>query len=372
MRARAHALALAVVALPCALVASCALTPDAPREGEPLPNAGLGPFRELVQSELGESRVAPAALSDRDARTRDGAVLDDDGDPATLGATGYFASLGPDADDGDPAAPTPFLVRHHAADGRSFERPNEVVLEADPSSFEGSFLSAPSALRVGGAVWVYYAAEGGIGLAIDEGAGLSRVGSSPVLAMGPEGVPRAPSVVLGSDGRFHLYYEAGGDELSPGSGQLVDGARVFVATSDDGLAFEREGEVLGLGPEGSADARAVGHPFAIVERSPFGRPITHLFYAARDEGGLGTIGLASRYDDAPQAGFVRAVSPVWGTSKVRNPRSPTGFRQAPPASLEGGGEPYTLLFVTQDLDRDDAAPVVAALVAPAPARLPKP
>lgn len=369
MKAARGAAALVALASCAAVAASCALTPDEPRVGEPLPNAGLGPFRELEQAELGESRVAPAALSDRDARTRDGSVLDDDGDAATLGATGYFASLGPDAEDGDPAAPTPYLVRHRALDGRSFERPHDVVLEADPTSWEGGFLATPSALVRGSSTWLYYAAEGGVGLAIDDGAGFVRVGSGPVLGPGPEGVPRAPSVVEGSDGRIHLYYEAGGVDAAPGSGRLVDGARVHVASSDDGVTFERGGEVLGLGPEGSVDARAVGHPFALVERSAFGRPVTHLFYAARDAAGLGTIGLASRYDDA-SGGFVRAVSPVWGTSKVRNPRSPSGFRQAP--SQASGGEPYTLLFVTQDADIDDVAPVVAGLVAPATASLPKP
>jgi len=110
---------------------------------------------------------------------------------------GYFAGAvkqGPTA----PAAddPTRAILRYEALDGRSFDRSAEVVL-TPADAWEGGVMGAPSVLSVGGEVFLYYAAAGGIGLArSQDGHAFTRV-PGPVLgpAMGGwEGsaVPASP------------------------------------------------------------------------------------------------------------------------------------------------------------------------------------
>ncbi|WP_437641442.1 hypothetical protein [Sorangium sp. So ce854] len=145
-------------------LASCATLPVESSDEGSLPNANAGPFREIAQEELGNARAAPRAMDDDDRFARDASVVDLDGDPSTLAAAGFFAAtLGPGGAAPDPLAPPNAIVRHDAADGRSFARASATILTPE-LPWEGGVVAAPSALRVGGEIWLYYAAEGGIGL----------------------------------------------------------------------------------------------------------------------------------------------------------------------------------------------------------------
>src|SRR5690606_30506605 len=81
--------------------------------------------------------------------------------PATPEAWVYAAV---NEGDPDPAAPPARIVRFLAPDGRSPERIGADVL-APAEAWEGGTVGAPSALRVEGEIWLYYAGAAGIGLA---------------------------------------------------------------------------------------------------------------------------------------------------------------------------------------------------------------
>ncbi|HZO16714.1 MAG TPA: hypothetical protein VFB62_25735, partial [Polyangiaceae bacterium] len=138
------------------LLCSCGTLADRGGGETSLPNAQAGPFREIRQSELGNARVAPLALRDDEEFARDLSVVDVDGDAATLEAWGYAAhTLLPEGEEPDTTAPPDAIFRYHALDGRSFARNEELVLEAR-EAWEGGTVGAPSALRVGDEVWLYY------------------------------------------------------------------------------------------------------------------------------------------------------------------------------------------------------------------------
>ncbi|WP_437786430.1 hypothetical protein [Sorangium sp. So ce1097] len=344
---------------------------DSSDEGS-LPNAHAGPFREIEQEELGNARTAPRAMDDDDRFARDASVVDLDGDPSTLAAAGFFAAtLGSGGAAPDPLAPPNAIVRHDAADGRSFARASATVLTPE-LPWEGGVVAAPSALRVGGEIWLYYAAEGGIGLARSaDGTGFARE-PAPVLApLAPDdggwergAVPGSPGVVRLPDGSFRMFYAVAGD----GGASFIGEAR-----SDDGLVWERVGSGPALAPAPLAGAGAPedGEPFdgaAVSDPSPMlavsatGRPLLRVYYAARDSEGRSAIGLAARLGhDGP---LQRAVAPVFGASSALSPRAPS-------VVVYPG---FSLLFVTQAAGTRDGQgyPVVAAGVAPADAALPPP
>src|SRR5690349_7432781 len=191
---------------------ACATLPEPGGGGENLPNAAAGPFRAITQPELGNTRAAPNVLEDDTMFTRDPAVLDVDGDPATFEVAGYFgAAVKQGAEAPKEGDPTRAILRYGALDARSFDRSAEVVL-SPAEAWEGGVMGAPSVLSVGGEVFLYYAAAGGIGLArSQDGHAFSRA-PGPVLgpAMGGwEGsaVPASPGVVHLPDGTFRMFYE---------------------------------------------------------------------------------------------------------------------------------------------------------------------
>ncbi|KYF56255.1 hypothetical protein BE04_50425 [Sorangium cellulosum] len=77
--------ALALCAVPWPL-GSCATLPSEEADEGSLPNALAGPFREIDQEELGNSRAAPHVMNDDERFARDASVVDLDGDPSTLAA----------------------------------------------------------------------------------------------------------------------------------------------------------------------------------------------------------------------------------------------------------------------------------------------
>src|SRR5690606_14153970 len=137
-------------------------------------------------------------------------VLDADGDPATLEAFGYAAhTVFAEGAEPDPTAPSNEIVRLRAPDGRSFDRVGQPVLVPD-AAWEGNHIGAPSALRVGDEIWLYYSAEGGIGLAKSSDGLTFTKEPEPVLSAADWaiGVPRSPFVMQLPDGRFQMLYEA--------------------------------------------------------------------------------------------------------------------------------------------------------------------
>ncbi|HEY4118440.1 MAG TPA: hypothetical protein VGM56_11320, partial [Byssovorax sp.] len=176
----------ALLLFPLVLVVGCATLAESPGGGDALPNASAGPFRATVSGEIGNSRAAPNALEDLNDLSRDGFVLDLDGDPTTLSVAGFFASnprgTGPVA---DPTDPPTAIERYDALDGRSFANASEVVLSAS-AAWEGGTIGAPDAVRMGDEVFLYYAGEGGVGLARGDGHHFTRE-PAPVLAAATSG-----------------------------------------------------------------------------------------------------------------------------------------------------------------------------------------
>lgn len=344
--------------------AGCSTLADSGGGEKALPNAQAGPFRELRQEELGNARVAPFPLRDDDDFPRDPCVIDADGDPATLAVIAYVAhTVLSEGEEPDPTRPPNAIVRFSALDGRSFDRSFETVLEPE-APWEGTWIGAPAALSVDGEIRLYYAAEGGIGVARSlDGVGFERVGELPVLAAAQgwdEGArPTSPAVVALGDGTFAMFYEV---ELAPGASAIGE------ARSSDGFTFERVGDGPLLAPRGPsgdpdrphADAESAGAPFALTASSATGRSIQYLYYAAVDEAGERSIAMAARFGE--RGPLSRAASPVYSGDGT-------------------AGEPwvlrypdFALLFATQKAGSTEALdyPAVAAAVAPADVALPPP
>jgi hypothetical protein len=361
-------------------LASCATLPEPAGGDQNLPNASAGPFRALSDSadvigdagivpgasELGNSRSAPDGLDDSRNYGRDITVLDADGDPTTLGVVAYVAAAATMGGmDPTQTTPTSTLVRYGALDGRSFDYSAEVVLKAD-APWEGGLMASPSAVLVGGQTFLYYAAAGGIGLArSSDGHAFTKV-AAPVLAPATGAgagdweqgaVPASPGVVALPDGSLRMFYE-----VPRGGGVTAIGE----ASSGDGTTWTRLGSAPVLAAVGSGDAgetwdaASVGSPFPQVATSAAGRPVMRLFYGARDGAGVQTIALAARQGtDGP---FVRAVSPVFGTSNALGPREP--------CTVVFAG--FTLLYATQSSSSSGGHPAIAVGVAPATTVLPAP
>ncbi|MEQ9319503.1 MAG: hypothetical protein RIF41_10115 [Polyangiaceae bacterium] len=346
-----------VVALGLGLLAgACATLADTGGGDQNLPNARVGPFREIAQEELGNTRVAPYALRDDDDFPRDASVLDVDGDPSTLGSWGYFARTVPDpAVDPDPEAPPTAIQRYVALDGRSFDRDPVTVLEPS-EAWEGGTVGAPSAVRVGDEVWLYYGGAEGIGLAVSaDGESFTRVGDGLVLAV--DGVweqspPRNPGVIRLPDRSFQLFYDADTDA----------GPAIGEARSADGVTWTRVGDGPVIAPEASVDAAGAEAPWPLVAESAEGRSIEYLYYGAVDAEGRATVAIAAR--EGATGAFQRGTGAVFGASGSLGPTQPCVVRYPE----------FTLLFATQLAGTTSAQqyPAVAIGVAPATIELPAP
>lgn len=340
------------------LALGCSTIAEAGGGEDNLPNAGAGPFREIDNEELGSGRAAPYVLRDDDDFPRDPAILDADGDLATLEAWAYVPHT-VFAEDEEPnaAALSNEIIRQVALDGRSFARQFEVVL-TPAEDWEMGTLGRPTVIRQGGVIFLYYAAAGGIGLATSsDGLTFTRASAEPVLAPvdgWEQGVsPTSPSVVAGSEGSWRMYYEV----------PLASGSAIGVATSSDGVSFRRVGDRPVLAPRaGEIDAGGAGAPFALIGQSAEKRDIEYVYYAAIDSDAKSTIAMVARYDE--RGDFQYASAPVFGTTGSLAPTEPVIVRY--PA--------HALLFVTQKAGSTKALdyPAVAAGIAPADARLSPP
>jgi hypothetical protein len=334
-------LASAVVALGCATLAT-----EAGDEGSPRPNAHAGPFRYLRSDEV-DNFDSPYVLKKSLANFREATALDLDESGALGDSAIYAVAL---------LASKPGIYRFLASDGRSFSEaptPSTPVLAAT-EAWEGTALDTPEVARVGGEIFLYYSADGGIGLArSSDGVSFTKEPAPVLDAGGPAwengGTPRAPAFVEVSPGDYRLFYE------------VAD--RIGEARSSDGISWQRMGDAPVLEPapigdpaDPAFDSSHVGDPDAWVAVTPEGRRVTRVYYAGSRADGESGIGLAARYAD--DGLLTRAPAPA-----LTGPRKPHA-----PSVLAYRG--LTLLFVTQDASTSDDYPAVAAGIAPATASIP--
>ena len=344
----------------------CATLPEPAGGDQNLPSAVAGPFTALTTDQFSTSFniTAPNGLDDLDDYGRDIAVLDTDGDPTTPAVYGYVAaSIVANGMSPTPTSPTRTIVQYSALDGRSFDPQSAKVVLKPDAPWEGNVVAAPSILRSGSDILLYYATQGGVGLAkSSDGTTFVEV-PGPVLGPAAGGwdqgaVPASPGVVQLADGSFRMFYEV------PFG---VGGAAIGEAGSKDGIAWTRLGTGPALAPSAGGDAgatpwdsAAAGSPYPMLAASGDGQAVLRLYYGALDVGGLRTIALAARYGtDGP---FGRAVAPVFGANSTLGAREPCVVVFAS----------YSLLYVTQKSSKIGGHPVVAVAVTPATATLPPP
>ena len=321
---------------------------------ENLPNANAGPFRVLREGEMPpKDRIFPYAI--RRKGTRNPCALDVDGRSDTTGVMLYLAASEGIA----PGEPPVMILRYDADDGRSFNPRDADATVLEPSeSWEGGVVDAPSVLRVGDEIWMYYAAAGGIGLATSSDGTNFTKRSGPVFGASMGGwangaIPSDPSVVMMHDGSFRMFYEAG-----VGIGE---------ARSNDGIAWQTVSEQPAIWPVPPPDFPApeedsvyepfddvsVGDPVAVLDESALGRQILRVYYAGSNRIGLWSLGMAARY--VGETTLQRAYGQVLGNSFAPKGPSVLVFRD------------FTMLYFTApEDDRDDtSAPAIGIGVAPA-------
>ncbi len=262
-----------------------------------LPTSGVGPFRKLGGPEV--HGVPPFVLDSQSALYREPTALAQDADVRSTRVVLYAvaSAQGHDA-----------IIRTHADDGRSFYGGSAgasppVVLKAD-QTWEGADLSGPSALRVGDQIYMYYAANGAVGLARSSDGVVFTKSAAPVFSL-PEPIS-APSVARLSDGRFRMAYASRG--------------AIYEAASDDGVAWTTldadpstpaQDPILSAAPARTNlapgerplfDTAAVGDPLLLPRVTPAGRLQFRVLYTgfANAEAGppSSAIGFAARFGDA--------------------------------------------------------------------------
>ncbi len=355
MRARSHSLLWLAVAGVTTLAAmagatlspGCATLGGTPGVPEGLPHNGTGPFRDLdpaetsVRSPRGAAIAIAATTIDSamvasdgslfyasamamarptpDAGTEDAGVSDDAGMPMMPDAGPAPASFAaPDWTAHGPrsisrSTPAAAMGLDFVTNAPSFVAGTSVLTSSQ--AWEGGYVSDPWALvRADGSVLLYYAAEGGIGVATAASAAGPFTGSaSPVIAAGAT-TPRRPSVIetrllTGASHPFLMYYE--------------DDGHILVAGSSDGLAWTPIGP-LAFTPMAARDDRdgdeiEIGGPGALVVTSPANRSFLRLYFESRRSNGNTLITLAASPDGATFEEFGRPVV------EARDRRFPSAF-----------------------------------------------
>jgi len=321
------ALVLTLALGACACVGGCATLGGGGGEPEGLPHNGTGPFRDLDTDET-MGTPAGAALSITNV-SMDSAMVASDGSlfygaartlpPVAMPDAGVMDDAGVgsdaggarDAGGGPPTFVAPDWARHQPrtisrsparAGNPGFDAGTEIL--AATAAWQGGYVSDPWAvLRADGSVLLYFAAEGGIGVATASSpSGPYTAQASPVIAASGASVPRRPSVIdtrllTGASHPFLMYYELDGD--------------IVAAGSTDGLAFSPIGPItLAVMPardDRDGDEVEVGGPGALVVTSPAQRSFVRLYFESRRSNGNTLVTLAASPDGATFEPFGRPV-----------------------------------------------------------------
>jgi hypothetical protein len=234
-------------------------------------------------------------------------------------------------------------------------------------------VSGPSALRVGSEVRLYYAAAGGIGLAVSTDGGMTfQAQSQPVLqpdhtAAWELTTPRAPTVAVFPDRTFHMLYASGnaiGEAVSPDgktNWQRVDGDPTTPALDPVLLPSAYvDPSTLPVGVPPPFDEGAVDDPMLVPSVDVAGSLVVRVLYTGYSapigaSSRKSAIGVAGRY--GASGAFTKQSSPVYNAQSG----------EAAPALLQFGGD-QALLYVQQlNSTLDMAHPFFAIAAAYAPA-----
>jgi hypothetical protein len=323
MSARALMIAMA------GLLGACGTLGSGPSEPEGLPHGGVGPFRLLSADEIGvPPPPAGATLLERERAIESGMVA---------GGHLFYAAAPPrrpapptdggKPDAGSPDAGTPDAGRAppdvdwsqyeprriyrsppRGGGELGFDAGSEILAAVEP--WEGGLVRDPWAVLLpDGRARLYYAAEGGIGVAeapsID--GAFTRIGDG--RAIDAPGA-RRPSVISGIEvgqRAFLLYLEREG--------------RIEIHGSDDGVSFERlvpAVELPPLAPRDETDSTevAIGAPGVLWAHTEAGRTIVRMYYESRRADGQILIALAGSFDGLR---FEPYPVPVMETRDLRLP-----------------------------------------------------
>ena len=181
----------------------------------------------------------------------------------------------------------------------AFDFGGEVLAASE--TWEGAEVFDPwVAIDDDGTARLYYAADGGIGVAEAPSVDgtFTRVGSGPVL--GPEaartGAPRRPSVVRGIGGGWWMFFDAGGE--------------LRAARSDDGVSFTLADPLVFEGDdEGTSAEVAMTHPGAVTVETAAERQIVRLYFESVRADGTHMAYVAGSEDGTLFARHPRAVAP---------------------------------------------------------------
>jgi hypothetical protein len=322
----------------CATLGADADFPD------PVQTSGVGPFRLLDAVETGLEGEPVGRVMDATGATGgglfvEGFVFHVHADPLAAPPE-RDPTLAPY--EVDWARFEPRSIRRSAANANTFGTTSgEVVLQAS-EAWEGDAVFDPWAVVLAdGTHRLYYAAEGGLGIA--EGPAGGALTKVPGPIAGPVAGARAPSVVVADDGSFRLFYEAAGVLRS--------------MTSSDGLAFGADAAVPLMDPELPFEAGELSHhrPGAVYATMPSGRRVLRLYFEVRldDDTQLVTIATAAAED---LSGFERLSDAVWPGDE---------FGGAPMPFLDDEGR--TRLYFTLSTLDPDVEPTRTFVVGLAPA-----
>ncbi len=303
-----------------ALLALLAPLPACSAVGDPggvpsgYPHAGTGQFRKLDADEVGITGGRAIVLQN--------IALD-----ASMVAEGHLFYAAAARADMPPEPPEDFpasevfwdafgprsIFRAAPQESLGFRAGSAVLAASEP--WEGEEVFDPWVVVDGDVVRMYYAAEGGIGVAVASAIdGAFARESGPILdeSAALSGAPRRPSVVRGADGAWWMYYDAGG--------------AIGVARSEDGLAFARiDGDpstaaidpVVIEGDDGrDTEELSVGSPGAVAVDAVSGRRLLRIYFESRRDDGTVLPYVAGSEDGVT---FERHEVPVMADTDVRFP-----------------------------------------------------
>jgi hypothetical protein len=298
-------------------LAACSAIGDPGSMAEGLPHGGTGQFRPLEMDEIGGISGGRAIIVVRHAF--DSAMVADGRLFYTMAPERQEPPVPPDDhpqsevfwDAFGPRA----IYRADPRDNPAFAA-GPLIFEASEVWEGGEVFDPWVVIDEDGTARLYYAAEGGIGLAQASAAdgAFARVGTGPILGAdaAPNGAPRHPSVVRGPDGAWWMYYDAGG--------------AIMIARSDDGISFARidaDESTPAIDPIAitGVDLReppeiSIGMPGAVTVETPAGRRIVRLYYESRRAEELEQVYVAGSEDGVH---FERHEVPVSDNDDLRFP-----------------------------------------------------